>query len=579
MAMVLDAFASYLGDLLKQVAQEELGMVLSVSGEIDKMGVKLGDLKNLLADAERRRITDASVQQWVPELKGAMYEATDILDLCQLKIMQRGSSAAQGVCGNPFLFCLRNPLFAHEIGSRIKQLNQRLDSIRERSAAFSFLNLGSYEEDQRTTQSNAVYRKTDPVLDRSGVVSEKIEEDSRALVEKLINKNDTDSSVVLAIVGVGGIGKTTLAKKVFNDEAIQGKFAKKIWLSITPEFNEVDLLRTSITSADGNMPGPGGGSEDKALLVPALASAIKDKRFLLVLDDMWGISGWNNVLKAPFSHGAPGSRVLITTRHDTVARGMRAVHPYYYVEKLEPEDSWSLLKKQVLTTEKSEHAIDMLKDIGLQIIAKCDGLPLAVKVMGGLLCQREKERRDWEKVLNDTTWSASQMPEELNYALYLSYKDLSPCLKQCFLHFSLKPKKTIFDDMQFVGMWIGEGFIHGDSDRLEEIGIEYHKELISRNLIEPDASYAGQYICNMHDVVRSFAQFMTRDEALVAENAETISSKLTLQRFLRLSIQTKEVESHNFEWRSLQEQKSLRSLMLIGNFKIQSGDSFSSLSL
>uniref|UniRef100_A0ACD5Y5Z3 Uncharacterized protein n=1 Tax=Avena sativa TaxID=4498 RepID=A0ACD5Y5Z3_AVESA len=579
MAMVLDAFASYLGDLLKQVAEEELGVMLGVSGEIDKMGVKLKDLKNLLADAERRRITDASVQEWVAQLKRAMYEASDILDLCQLKIMERGSSTlTPGLgCCNPLLFCLRNPRFAHEIGGRIKRLNQSLDDVKERSAAFNFLNLGSYE-DRRMARPSTDYRKTDPVLERSGVVGEKIEEDTRALVEKLRNKNGTAGIMVFAIVGVGGIGKTTLAKKVFNDEAIEHWFNTKIWLSITKEFSEAELLKVAIVAAKGSL--PEGGTQVKSLLVPALESAIRNKKFFLVLDDMWGITGWNNLLNAPFSHGAPGSRVLITTRHETVARSMKAFHPYHHVDKLEPEDGWSLLKKQVLTDEESDYDIDMLKDIGLKILAKCDGLPLAIKVIGGLLCQREKERHEWENVLNDAIWSVSQIPEELNNALYLSYEDLSPCLQQCFLHFSLKPKKAMLFFSEFIGMWIGEGFVHGNSNRLEELGNEYYKELILRNLIEPDSEFPGQYLCHMHDVVRSFAQFVARDEALVAHNAETDSSKLSSQRFLRLSIEVKEEENDQFWWRSLQEQKSLRSIISIGNLKIQSGDSltmFSSL--
>jgi hypothetical protein len=235
---------------------------------------------------------------------------------------------------------------------------------------------------------------------------------------------------------------------------------------------------------------------------------------------------------------------------------------------------------QVLTNEKSELEIDMLKDIGLQIIQKCDGLPLAIKVMGGLLCQKEKERCDWEKVQSDYIWSVSRMPEELNYAIYLSYEDLSPCLKQCFLHFSLKPKKIIAGVNQIVGMWISEGFVHGNSDRLEELGREYYKELILRNLIEPDNNKPGQYVSHMHEVVRSFALFVARNEALVSHNGETDTRKLTSQKFLRLSIETKGVESDGFECRILREQKSLRTLILKGNLKIQSGDSlitFSSL--
>ncbi|CAM0953219.1 unnamed protein product [Alopecurus aequalis] len=539
MAGVLDALASYVTGMLTEMAKEEVAMLIGVSGEIDKLGVKLGDLKNLLTDANRRNISDTSVQAWVEELKRAMYDVTDIIDLCQLKVMEDGPTK--------------------DIGG----------------GTFNFIKLEAYK-DWKMSRPQAIDRKTDPLLERSSVVGEKIEDDTRDLVKVLAKEvaDESDSIMVVAIVGVGGIGKTTLAKKVFNDEAIQGKFCKKIWLSITQEFTEVELLRTAIAAVDGNLPKLGGGAGDKALLMPALASVVRDKRFFLVLDDMWAISGWNNLLKSPFSYGAPGSRVLMTTRHDTVARGMKVVHPYHHVDKLDHEDAWSLLKKQVLTTEKSEPAIDILQDIGMQIIEKCDGLPLAIKVMGGLLCHKGKERRDWETVLNDDLWSVSQMPEELNYALYLSYEDLSPCLKQCFLHFSLKPKKTILHDSEYVGMWIGEGFVHGDLDRLEEVGIEYHKELILRNLIEPGTSYLGQHVCHMHDVVRSFAQFVTRNEALVVHNGETVSSsKLSLQRFLGLSIETKGMESDEFEWRSLHEQKSLRSIIIIGNLKIQSSDS------
>lgn len=124
----------------------------------------------------------------------------------------------------------------------------------------------------------------------------------------------------------------------------------------------------------------------------------------------------------------------------------------------------------VVSSEKDGHGIETLKDIGLQIIAKCGGLPLAVKIMGGLLCQKDRERHDWEMVLNDSIWSVSQMPEELNYAVYLSYEDLPPSVNQCFLYHSLLPKTGFFNKDGIIGMWISEGFLHGTSDDLEELG-------------------------------------------------------------------------------------------------------------
>jgi hypothetical protein len=115
-----------------------------------------------------------------------MYDATDIHDRCQLKAMERGSSSLAMGCLNPLLFCMRNPVFAHNIGSRIKKLNKRLDTIKERSATFSFINLGSYEDRSgKETPPRLAYRETSAQLDRSSVVGEQIEVDTRKLVEML----------------------------------------------------------------------------------------------------------------------------------------------------------------------------------------------------------------------------------------------------------------------------------------------------------------------------------------------------------------------------------------------------------
>uniref|UniRef100_A0ACD5VK01 Uncharacterized protein n=1 Tax=Avena sativa TaxID=4498 RepID=A0ACD5VK01_AVESA len=351
MTMVLDAFACYVGHLLAQVAADEVGMMLGVSGEIDKMGDKLRDLKNFLADADRRNITDESVQEWVGQLKRAMYEAADILDLCQLKAMERVPSSTENAgCFNPLLFCLRNPFHAREIGTRIKALNKRLDNIKQRSAAFSFLNLGSYED----RQSSKVHvshlgnssRETSADFDRSGVVGEKIEEGTRALVAKILQTGkEVNNIMVVAIVGVGGIGKTTLAQKVFNDEAIQGDFSKKIWLSVNRNFSDAELLRRVIIEAKGD-PGPAGNA--KAALTRTLKDALIGHKTLLVMDDVWDCEAWEGALKIPLVNAAAsGSRVLITTRDEGVAKGMRAILPYYHVDTLPPDDAWSLLKKQV----------------------------------------------------------------------------------------------------------------------------------------------------------------------------------------------------------------------------------------
>ncbi|VAI91583.1 unnamed protein product [Triticum turgidum subsp. durum] len=216
----------------------------------------------------------------------------------------------------------------------------------------------------------------------------------------------------------------------------------------------------------------------------------------------------------------------------------------------------------------------MLKDVGLKIIQKCGGLPLSIKIMGGLLRKRGKLRHDWEHVLDDSKWSTTRMPQELNYSVYLSYEDMPPYLKQCFLYYSLLPKSRNFHVDQVVGMWISEGFIHGNSNDLEESGRNYYNELISRNLIEPNINYVDQYYCSMHDVVRSFAQYMTKDEAFTTQDRDNdMLTRLSSQKFLRLSMQ-----SGDLDWKSLQEQQSVRTLISTTQINLKPGDSLAAFS-
>ncbi|CAD6343902.1 unnamed protein product [Miscanthus lutarioriparius] len=202
------------------------------------------------------------------------------------------------------------------------------------------------------------------------------------------------------------------------------------------------------------------------------------------------------------------------------------------VEGEDPSRAPTRPRTVVGNQNNDEPKVDALKDIGTSFIAKCDGLPLAVKVIGGLLRQKNIRRSDWKNVLNYSTWPVSQMPEELNYAVYLSYQDLNPELQSCFL-----PKSVLFGFERIVAMWIGEGFVHGNSCDLE---------------------------------------YLTRDEALVTQKSEagpTINS--IPENIIRLSLENKGTESNKLAWSSLQAHISLRTLIFGGKSKINPGDSLS----
>lgn len=144
-------------------------------------------------------------------------------------------------------------------------------------------------------------------------------------------------------MGVGGIGKTILAQKIFNNEEIQQEFTKRMWLCVNKDFSETELLMSAIEVAGGHRT----TANTKAVPEQILKEAVKGHKALLVMDDVWDHRVWEGVLQTPLANAlARGSSVLMTTRHTTVARGTKAEEPYHHVQKLRPEDAWSLLKKQ-----------------------------------------------------------------------------------------------------------------------------------------------------------------------------------------------------------------------------------------
>ncbi|CAM0149575.1 unnamed protein product [Urochloa decumbens] len=569
MAAVLDALVASVKKLITDMAKEEVSMLLGVSREITKQEDNMENIKAFLADAERRRITDQGVQRWVTKLKGAMYDAIDILGLCQLEAHKQRESKGGGSedkvpgCFQPLLFCLRNPVFAHEIGRCIKGLNQRLDEIYKGAAKFNFItNLSCYQDRRMLTDAeHSSSLKTMSEFDETAIVGENIERDTKELAQVLITNNGKHDLKVVSIVGMGGMGKTTLAQKIFKEATIQEHFKTRIWLSITQHFDEPQLLRSAIKHAGGHH----GEERDMTLLVRTLTDALSASRFLLVMDDVWSDDAWSHVLSVPIRNASkeqPGSRVLVTTRKEDLALKMGASLHQHRVRPLEEEDAWSLLTKQLRPGQVV--GIDQLKNIGMEILKKCEGLPLAIKVIGGLLSTRYASERDWNVVLRSPAWSIAGLPQQLDNRIYLSYEDLSPQLKQCFLYCSLFPKAP------------DESSSH-DEYSLEEMATESYRELIKRNLIEPIEYSLTGYRCTMHDVVRCFAEYMAREESVVVvhdrQAATCGGSGGLLVRRLSVGQTVSAVE-----WVGLQKQKALRTLIINSRINYQSGGSLESFS-
>ncbi|KAG1347783.1 putative disease resistance protein RGA3 [Cocos nucifera] len=514
MAIILSAFVSRFGKLLFDLAKEEVEMLFGVPGEINKLQNKLHMISEVLADAERRRIKERAIDYWLKELKDFMYDADDILDLCLIEADKRkeGSSSTSSWVrfSFPFLSWIRKLPVDHEIGTKIRELNKRLEEISRGGSGFN-LQISPPDKQEVTSRKG---RQTSSVSEID-IVGSEIEEHTRSLVDSLIKDDRRRNILVFAIVGAGGIGKTTLAKRIYNDGRIEDGFSVKKWVCVSQDFDDITLLKDIYDGTKDDL----ARDQSRSSLEPKVERSLGGKKLFLVLDDVWTAKVWCELLCNTLKSCAAGSRILVTTRNEQIARQMLAVD-IRRVNKLSVEDGWSLLcKKVVLTGEEGE--IQHLKDIGMEIVKKCDGLPLAIKAVAGVLCTKERTRRAWSVVLESTAWSTSGLPEEVEGALYLSYEDLPSYLKQCFLYCSLFTEDCILDRYKITGLWIGEGFVKAEgSSTMEETADEYYRELIMRNLLQP----RGKSFCQMHDLLHSLARYLAQDESWVVSKVHEVGS-------------------------------------------------------
>ncbi|XP_065000208.1 disease resistance protein RGA2-like [Musa acuminata AAA Group] len=559
MAVVLDSFISGLVRTLMDMAKEEVDLLLGVPGEIQKLQRTLRNIQSVLRDAEKRRIEDEAVNDWLMELKDVMYDADDVLDECRMeaeKWTPRESDPKPSTsCGFPIFACFREVKFRHEVGVKIKVLNDRLEEI---SARRSKLQLHVSAAEPRVVPR--VSRITSPVME-SDMVGERLEEDAEALVEQLTKQDPSKNVVVLAIVGIGGIGKTTLAQKVFNDGKIKASFRTTIWVCVSQEFSETDLLGNIIEGAGGKY----NREQSRSLLEPLVEDLLRGNKFLLVLDDVWDARIWDDLLRKPLQGGAAGSRVLVTTRNAGIARQMKAAH-VHEMKLLPPEDGWSLLCKKATMNAEEERDAQDLKDTGMKIVEKCGRLPLAIKTIGGVLCSRGLNRSAWEEVLRSAAWSRTGLPEGVHGALNLSYQDLPSHLKQCFLYCALFPEDHVFVRSDIIRLWIAEGFVEARGDvSLEETGEQYYRELLHRSLLQWQRYSQDDYYeyFKMHDLLRSLGHFLSRDESLFISDVQNEwRSGAASMKLRRLSIVATETTDIQHIVSLTKQHESVRTLLV-----------------
>ncbi|KAB2594874.1 disease resistance RPP13-like protein 1 [Pyrus ussuriensis x Pyrus communis] len=463
---------------------------------LEKLKLTLLILHAVLNDAEEKQIVNPAVAMWLNELKHAVFDAEDLLDEIDAEVLRSKVEAEYQTKKTQvwnFLSTSLNP-FYQGMNGRVQVIFERLEHLAKQKDLLGLIGGVKGTVSQRTPTTSFVEHE----FSACGR-----ERDEKKLKRMLLSDNASSSHIsVIPVVGMGGVGKTTLARVLYNDKKIKKHFDVTAWACVSEDFDDIRVTKTLIESIISKPC----SLQDMSLLQVELREQVRGKRFLFVLDDLWNdnYSDWD-LVRAPFTYGARGSKVIVTTRNESVAS---LVHtgPIHYLRHLLDEDCWLLLSKHAFRNENPS-AHPELEEIGKQIARKCDGLPLAAKALGGLLgCN--VGYKEWSHILKNNLWETLHDKSVLP-SLRLSYHYLPTYLKQCFAYFSIFPKDYQFEKENIIQLWMALGLIpQAKSGKgLEELGGRYFDELLSRSLLQ--RSLIGKSSFIMHDLINDLAMFVS----------------------------------------------------------------------
>ncbi|KAK9290179.1 hypothetical protein L1049_008345 [Liquidambar formosana] len=493
---ILSSFAEgVLGKLVSLVGQE-IVLVGGVKSEIKKLESTFSAIRAVLSDAEEQQTTNHAVREWLEKLKDVVYDVDDVLDELSTEALRRkveihGSKLKE--VSN--FFSRSNPIsFRFKIGHKIKEIRGRLDNIAKDRRDFQF----STEQVE-----NAVRERTShSSVQESDVIGR--ENDKEHIVRILLESENDESLSVIPIVGLGGLGKTTLAKLVYHDRRVVENFELRMWVCVSEDFDIKKLIKKILESI------PGVHCEYTELdpMQRCLQDNLNAKKFVLVLDDVWNedFTKWTE-LKNLLMGGASGSKIVVTTRIIKIASFMGTVSAYE-LGGLSDDECLSILVKYAF--EKGhEKWHPKLVEIGKEIVTKCGGIPLAVRTLGSLLYMNTDDR-EWLRIRDNDIWKLKQQEHDILPALKLSYKQLPSYLKQCFAYCSMFPKGFEIRWELMINYWMAQGLLSSSnkSQQLEDIGNRYFNELMSRSFFQDIQMFFDKEVdcCKIHDLMVDLAQ-------------------------------------------------------------------------
>ncbi|KQJ86319.1 putative disease resistance RPP13-like protein 3 isoform X2 [Brachypodium distachyon] len=527
-----------LGSLLRKMGallSDEYKLLTSVKGDIVFLRAELESMHAFLKKISEVEDPDEQYKCSIKEVRELSYDIEDVIDSFMLSLGGESSRNPRGFMRfiGRCMDLLANATTHHRFAKKIKVLKRRAIEASSRRARYKVDDVvSSLSRTSIDPRLPAFYTETTRLVGIDGprdkLVKLVLAEGESPLAQQL---------KVVSVVGFGGLGKTTLANQVYQQ--LEGQFECQAFVSVSQNPDLKKILR-NIFSQICWRERVINEAWDEQQLISVIRQFLKDKRYLIVIDDIWSTSAWR-IIKCAFPENSCSSRILTTTRIMTAAKYCSSQHHdhVYEINPLSATHSKSLFLKRAFG---SEDACPLqLREVSDEILKKCGGLPLAIIIVASLLANKASTIEEWLRIRNSigSALEKDSDMEEMKKILLLSYNDLPYHLKTCLLYLSIFPEDYEIKRDRLVRRWIAEGFIttEGGQDP-EEIGEGYFNDLINRNLIQPvEIQYDGRAdACRVHDMILDLIISKSLEENFVTLSGDKNLNSLQHEKVRRLSL-------------------------------------------
>uniref|UniRef100_J3KWZ2 NB-ARC domain-containing protein n=2 Tax=Oryza brachyantha TaxID=4533 RepID=J3KWZ2_ORYBR len=531
-------FDKYLSSKLEQWAGRA-----NLGGEFQNLYHQLDMAKAILASLKGSPVMEEGIWQLVRDLKSSAYDAEDVLDELDyfrlIEIVDGRSedkfSASMALSSPSALrkafhlsgasllppFKKARPTFDpvscdwYSVSCKMKSVSDRLQRATahiERVAHFKKLVTDDMQQPKFTNS-----RQTSSLLTEPEVYGR--DEEKSTIVKMLMEtefsniQNRYKSFLVLPVVGIGGVGKTTLVQYVYNDPAIITCFKVRAWACVSGFLDVKQVTIDILQSIDEEGHHPFISSLSLNNIQTMLVKKLEGRKFLIVLDDVWSCSNWE-LMCAPLSSGIPGSKIIITTRHHSIANSVGTISSVT-LRGLQDSPFWSFFRQNAFgDASMVDHNLNL---IGRKIANKLNGIPLAAKTIGKLL-HKELTTEHWMSILDSNLWELRQGPEDIMPVLLLSYQHLPANIQRCFVFCSAFPKDYSFCEEELIFSWMAHGYIQcmRKDKTLEDTAREYLYELASASFFQFSTT---DNLYRMHGLLHDLASSLAKDECFTSSDS------------------------------------------------------------